>query len=165
MNTVTPPDVHVKDTGTPRGRGVFASRAFRARELVEIAPVVVVPHPVVTTIRALKAPGTTVFQETPSTKLEVKFVREFKLLVFAWDKLAHVPGASALALGYGSLYNSANPANLQFEADPAEMAIRFSAVRDIEANEELTINYNASGGGAEWKDQNWFVRMDITPEP
>ena len=164
MNRVTPPDVYIKDTGTAKGRGVFASRAFRAGETVEVAPVVVVPHAMITTM-TLKAPGTTVLQQSPSTRVEVRFVREFRLLVFAWDKLANARGTSALALGYGSLYNSADPANLRFEADPAEMTLRFIATRDTQANEELTINYNAIGGGAEWKDQNWFVRMGITPEP
>jgi len=166
MSKVIPPDVYVKDTGMPKGRGVFASRRFHANEIVEISPVVVVPHPIATTTTSrLKAPGITMFRPNPSVKVEIKFVKEFGVLMFAWDRLARIPDTSALALGYGSLYNSANPANMRFEADPAELTLRFIAAREIQADEELTINYNALGGGAESKDQNWFVRMNITPEP
>ena len=166
MSKVIPPDVYVKDTGTSKGRGVFACRRFQANEIVEIAPVVVIPHPIATTRTAmpLKAPGSTTFQPNPSVKVEIKFAREFSVLLFAWDRLAKVPDTSALALGYGSLYNSANPANVRFEADPAELVLRFIAAREIQPDEELTINYSAGDGGAESKDQNWFVRMNITPE-
>lgn len=165
MNKITPPDVYVADTGTTKGRGVFASRAFRAGEIVEVAPVVVIPRPSITTTRVLRAPGATTLQETPLEKVEVKFVQEFRVLLFAWDRLASVPGTDALALGYGSLYNSASPANLRYQADPAETALYFIAERDIREHEEMTINYNAIGGGAEWKDQNWFVRMGVAPIP
>ena len=33
--------LYVKHTGTPRGRGVYASRSFLKGEVVEIAPVIV----------------------------------------------------------------------------------------------------------------------------
>lgn len=156
MTKITPADVYVTHTGTAKGRGVFASRAFRAGEIVEVAPVVVIPKPTTSTTRDVKTPR---IIETRGT------VTEFDVLLFAWDQLAGVAGTAALALGYGSLYNSANPANLRYEAVPAETALRFTAVRDIEGNEELTINYNAIGGGAEWVDQNWFQRKGIPPVP
>jgi hypothetical protein len=152
---VVPPAVYVADTGTAKGRGVFAARSFAAGEVVEIAPVVIVAAPVTTT--TVRPP--------PNVKVDVRFVREFKVLVFSWAHLAKVPNTCALALGYGSLYNSANPANMRYEADASESIIRFIAVRDIRADEELTINYNAEGGGAEWKDQNWFTHMEVTALP
>ncbi len=37
------------------------------------------------------------------------------------------------------------------------------ATRDIAAGEELTVNYNAHGGGAEWSDNAWFERMGVEP--
>jgi hypothetical protein len=86
-----------------------------------------------------------------------------KTLVFDWAVLAGVPGTHALALGYGSMYNSDNPANLRYEADRQRLLLRFVAVRDIAEGEELTVNYNAIGGGATWHDNNWFDRMKIKP--
>jgi hypothetical protein len=96
----------------------------------------------------------------PYVKVVVEFVREFQVLVFHWSRLANVPGTRALALGYGSLYNSANPSNLRYEADSSQQTLRFIANRDISADEELTINYDGDGS-AEWQDHNWFVENSI----
>lgn len=40
-----PPSVYVKDTGTSKGRGVFAARAFKDKEVIEICPVVLIRMP------------------------------------------------------------------------------------------------------------------------
>jgi hypothetical protein len=100
----------------------------------------------------------------PYVKVVVEFVQEFQLLVFHWSRLANVPGTRALALGYGSLYNSANPSNMRFEADASQLALRFIANQDIDVDEELTINYDGEGG-AEWQDHNWFVENRIEFQP
>lgn len=133
------PGVYIKDTGTPKGRGVFASRSFKDGEIVEVCPVIILRGP---------------FMELPE---------ELKKIVFDWGVLANMPGTNALALGYGSMYNHNNPANMRYTASQAEHLLRFIAVRDIIPNEELTVNYNATGGGAEWGDDNWFVRMKVDP--
>jgi SET domain-containing protein len=132
-----PPSVYVKDTGTAKGRGAFALRDFTAGEVIEVCPVVI-------------------YQVTSAPLPE-----ELKKLVFDWGVLAGVPGTGALALGYGSMYNHDNPANMRYEADSANLALRFTAVRDIKVDEELTVNYNAIGGGAEWHNDNWFERMKV----
>ena len=41
MNTIHPADVYVKDTGTIKGRGVFALRDFAEGEVVEQCPVII----------------------------------------------------------------------------------------------------------------------------
>ena len=81
--------------------------------------------------------------------------------VFDWETLAGVVGAHALALGFGCMYNHHNPANLRYVADARESHMKFIAVRDIAAGEELTINYNAEGGAPTCDDNNWFERHDI----
>ena len=131
--------VELRDTGTPKGRGVFALQAFREGEVIEVSPVVIF--------------------ETPSEALP----EAIDSLVFDWGVLANKPGTDALALGYGSLYNDDNPANMRYEAIPSEAVLRFIAVRDIKADEELTINYSARGGGATWHDDNWFDGKKVTP--
>jgi len=147
---IHPPDVYVADTGTRKGRGVFAARAFRAGEVVETSPVIVMPNP-----KSLVG---------PPPQIKVDFRRGMKVLLFNWSGLAKASGR-ALALGYGSLYNSANPANLRYEAVPDLPALRFIAHRDIAADEELTINYSAAGGGVESPDYHWFTEMEIEPIP
>ena len=134
--TILSTRIELRDTGSPKGRGVFALHAFREGEVVEICPVVIF--------------------ETPSQALPEVIDR----LMFDWGVLANRPGTDALALGFGSLYNDDNPANMRYEAIPSESVLRFIAVRDIKADEELTINYSARGGGASWHDDNWFDREE-----
>src|SRR5262249_11593788 len=88
---------------------------------------------------------------------------ELQRVVFNWGVLAKTEDAHACALGYGSIYNHDNPANMRYEADPKRLTLKYIAVRSIKAGEELTINYNAIGGGASWHDDNWFERMNIQP--
>ena len=136
---LSPPTVCIKDTGTSKGLGVFAERDYKAGEVVEVCPVLVIEAP---------------FSSLPGV---------VKTRVFNWDVLAQVPGTQALALGYGSLYNHDNPANMRYEGDGEHSLLRFISVRDIYEGNELTVNYNAYGGGVEWHDDNWFERMNIKP--
>ena len=53
----------------------------------------------------------------------------------------------ALALGYGSLYNHSYQPNARYDDQPAG-AMTFTALRDIRAGEEITINYNNLGPSA-----------------
>jgi SET domain-containing protein len=140
MTTPIPfPSLCIEDTGTPKGKGVFARKKFRKGEVVETAPVLVL-------------------------KVEHDTLPELlKSYVFDWATLAGVPRAQGLALGYGSMYNHANPANLRYVADGRESLMRYVAVRTIQIGEELTINYNAKGGVHESDDDNWFERMGIEP--
>jgi SET domain-containing protein len=134
---LNPPNVYVKDTGTARGRGVFAARAFGPGEVVEVCPVVLF-------------------------RKEYKVLhRELKTIVFHWEVPEGEAATQALALGYGSLYNHANPSNLRYETDNETLLMRFIAVREIGAGEELTINYNADGGAPVSEDEWWFEEKGI----
>jgi hypothetical protein len=99
-----------------KGRGVFAARAFARGEVVEAAPVLVLPpHE----------------QEAIDETVLAAYV-------FAWgDTLA-------IALGFGSLYNHSWSPNLEYLKRFAEGIIEFVAIRDIAPGEELTTNYSAS---------------------
>ena len=129
----------IKDTGTAKGRGVFALRAIGAGEVVEVCPAIIVRKP-----KAMLPP-------------------RLRAYVFSWTSLGGQPGLVAIALGYGSMYNHANPANMRYEAMIESGCMRFIASRDIAADEELTINYNnASGDNRSVKDA-WFEAHGITP--
>lgn len=131
-------ELYLMHTSTEKGHGVFAARPFIAGEVVEECPVIVLDAG---------------FEGLPE---------QLQTRVFAWGVLADTHASDALALGFGSMYNHANPANLRYEANAAEELLRFVAVRDIAADEELTINYNARGGGHTCEDDNWFERMGVT---
>lgn len=132
-----PPHVYVKNTGTPKGLGVFAGRAFAAGEAVEECPVLLFKKP-----------------------YEVLH-KELKNYVFHWPVPEGAAATQALALGYGSLYNHANPSNMRYETDVETRVMRLVAVRDITEGEELTINYNADGGAPESEDEWWFEEKGI----
>src|ERR1051325_1250287 len=97
------PRVYVKHTGTPKGRGVFAAGHFRAGELVEVCPVILFKKP-----------------------YEVLH-KELKTVVFHWPVPEGAAARQALALGYGSLYNHANPSNLRYETDRDSLLLRYIA--------------------------------------
>lgn len=59
--------------------------------------------------------------------------------VFSWDDRT---GSMALAIGRVSLLNHSYEPNLAAEKRIASRIIRFTALRDIEPGEELTINYH-----------------------
>jgi SET domain-containing protein len=125
------------DTGTDKGRGVFAARAFSAGEVVEECPVVLLRK----TYEALH--------------------KELKTISFHWETPEGSGATQALALGYGCLYNHANPANMRYETDGEALVLRLVAVRDIRPDEELTINYNADGGANVSEDEWWFEEKGI----
>jgi hypothetical protein len=131
--------VYIKDTQTMKGWGVFAKRPFAAGEVVERSRVIVLT--------------------TPHSSLPIELQR----LVFDWGRLTNLGAAPAIATGYASLYNHANPANMEYKADTDTQQLVFRTVRAVDVNDELTINYSALGGGATWHDENWFERHKVVP--
>lgn len=129
----------VKDTGSVKGRGVFAIRPISSGEIIEICPVVLVHAD---------------WDKIPD---------EVKHIVFDWGYLTKGPPASCIALGWGSMYNHDNPANVRYSADLASLSIVFSAACDIDHGEELTVNYNETGGGIHSSEDVWFHDTGITP--
>jgi hypothetical protein len=141
MNSALMRSMIIRNTGTAKGRGVYAGRSFAAGELVEEAPVIIL-----------------------RTTLYIHLPIELKRLVFDWGNLSgDGDGATAIALGYGSIYNSANPANMRYEASVKHETLRFIAVRDIAEGEEFTVNYSGVNGAAESETNKWFDDLDIKP--
>jgi hypothetical protein len=81
-------------------------------------------------------------------------------VVYNWGKLAKTEPCIALALGQGSLYNHANPANMMYQADIETQTLNYFAARDIVDGEELSVNYN-SGGQPEYENNTWFDNKGI----
>lgn len=130
---------YLKDTGTAKGIGVFASREIAEGEVVEVALVILLEGR---------------FSELPP---------QLKHSVFSWSALGG-PSRHAICLGYGGIYNHANPANLEY-AMAGERAMKFTAARAIRADEELTVNYNHTNGGAVSDRDVWFEGKGLKPIP
>lgn len=130
---------YLAPAGTAKGTGVFASRAIEAGEVVEVAPVIRL--------------------RSDFELMEI----ELKRRVFDWERLASAEGTSALALGYGSMYNHADPANMRYSSAYDGDAIRFVAARAIARDEELTINYNGLGGEPHSTEEIWFEMCGVVP--
>ena len=138
MKDIFPVEAVVKDTESLKGRGVFATKAFIAGELVETCPVIVLYQPF-----ELLAP-------------------KIQKVVYNWGSLAKTGKCAALVLGYGSLYNHNNPANMRYAADVENEALNYFAVSDIAAGEELTVNYNNTNGQPVSDSDVWFDSRGVT---
>lgn len=97
-----------------KGRGVFTTRPIARGALIEQAPVVVIP-------------------EGQWEKFEKTILFHY---YFSWGR------DSALALGFGSLYNHSYQPNAKFVRRFKEEIMEFVALREIAAEEEILINYN-----------------------
>ena len=110
--------VHVAAT-KKMGRGVFTSRAIAAGTLIELAPVVVM-------------------SAGDRLLLDKTLLHDY---IFEWGK---EKDQCAMALGLVSVYNHSYRANCQYGMYYKKASISIIAVRDIEADEELFINYNGT---------------------
>jgi SET domain-containing protein len=102
-----------------KGRGVVATAAIAAGEIVETSPVLPLA------LKDSECPG----------------LNDYSL---AWgeDVPGFEPGKEcAVGLGYLSLYNHAAAPNVTFDHRYADNEIAVQALRDIAAGEELTIDY------------------------
>ncbi len=96
------------------GRGVFTAQPIPQDTTIELAPVIL-----------LDAADTALIHDS---RLHDYY--------FLWGE-----EGSAIALGYGSLYNHSSQPNADFEMEFEDELIRFFAARDIEAGEEILICY------------------------
>jgi len=108
-----------------RGRGVVAAAQIHKGDLVERSPVLIIPA-----------------SDRAATDATVVFT-----YVFMWEHntveedLYRHQGRAAIALGYTSLLNHSYTPNCKFVRHIDELIIDLIALRDIEAGEELTIDY------------------------
>jgi uncharacterized protein len=108
--------IYVEKTGTAL-RGVFAGKRFDPGELIEVAPVIVLPVALVS--------------------------KTLVAVTYSWDEGSEQARTRAIALGYGSLYNRGKPGNLVYRVDGPGRVIRYFARIVVAAGEELTINYDS----------------------
>ena len=116
-------------TALRKGRGCFARRAILAGEIIERAPAIVLP---------------------PDGPIAAQ-VTELDAYAFDWPSAG--PGACAIVLGYGSLYNHSYTPNAVYVRDHEHAELTVVALRDIAAGEEVVFNYNRIPDD---RDPVWF---------
>lgn len=115
-----------------KGRGVFTTRDITQGEIIEVCPIIELPE-----------------EDTPHID-----VTKLYNYYFNWgEKLNKV----AIALGYGSLYNHSYKPNAIYEKDFNRNLLVFRSLSDIQAGEEITVNYN---GTPTDKRPLWFTPSD-----
>lgn len=100
-----------------KGRGVFTSRIIPAETIIEIAPVIVMGA-------------------NDRAQLDKTLLHDY---IFEWGKNKD---QCAMALGYVPIYNHSSKSNCEYFMDFEDNTIMIKTVREIEASEELTINYH-----------------------
>lgn len=111
-----------------KGRGVFTQVAIPADTVIEIAPVIVMPA-------------------SDRPHLDKTLLHDY---IFEWG---YQRQHCAMALGFVPIYNHSYSSNCEYFMDFDDDIMLVKTVRAIEAEEELTINYNG-----DWDDQKkvWF---------
>jgi SET domain-containing protein len=99
-----------------KGRGVFATKAIKKGEIVEVAPAV------------------------PMAKKDVPEGDPPDGYVLDWDEKNN-KRRYALVLGYIMLYNHSDTPNMSMDCDLREKTYTATAIRNIKAGDELTWDY------------------------
>jgi uncharacterized protein len=118
------PQVYI-DVVAGKGRGVFTRRAILEGTIVETAHVIVM-------------------SETDRTLIDQTLLHDY---IFEWQP--NGANMCCMALGNIPLYNHSYSANCEHAMDYSNGTMLITAVRNIAAGEELTINYNGDWNNAE----------------
>ena len=116
------------DKSDERGRGVFTKQSIMANTVIEISPVIV-----------MSAEERRLIDQT--------LLHDY---IFEWGPDSK---RCCMALGYVPVYNHSYESNCEYEMDFAKQVIKIKTVRNIEAGEELFINYNGDWNNAK---KIWF---------
>lgn len=120
------PGLYIMET-EEKGRGVFTSIPILKGDIIESAPVIVM-------------------DDKDRNDIHKTVLHDY---YFLWEEgLEEGEYHAAIALGYGSLYNHSKTPNAEFVPVFDEKVIEFIAVRDIEAGEEILIEYDEGGNSS-----------------
>ena len=116
------------DATEKMGRGVFTKKDIAADTVIEISPVIVMPH-------------------TDRLLLDKTLLHDY---IFEWGE---AKDKCCMALGLVPIYNHSYQSNCEYFMNFDEHTIFIKTVRLIKKGEELTINYNG-----DWNDaaKVWF---------
>ena len=121
------PELYIDKT-EDRGRGVFTKQSIPLNTIIEISPVIVM-------------------SSEERKLLDQTLLHDY---IFEWGSDSK---QCCMALGYVPVYNHSYESNCEYEMDFGNQVIKIKTVRNIEAGEELFINYNG-----DWNNSKkiWF---------
>ena len=111
-------------------RGVFCATSIPEGSIIEICPVL----------------------KLPPEDMELLKKTTLYNYYFIWEEDEKSGG---IALGYGSIYNHSYQPNARYLVDFEALTLEIFAIRDIEAGEEITFNYN---GDPDDQSKVWFEK-------
>lgn len=113
-----------------KGNGVYTGQALPAGTVVEVSPVIVMTA-------------------DERTLLDQTLLHDY---IFEWGADGEEL-MCCMAQGYLSVYNHSPQSNCEYFMDYEQKTIMVKTMRDVAANEELTVNYNGN-----WNDDKpvWF---------
>ena len=125
---MTQPDIYIGITEN-KGRGIFTNDPIPADTVIETAPVIVM-------------------SDDDRQLLDKTLLHDY---IFEW--MAGDIKQCCMALGWVPIYNHSYSSNCEYFMSYEDDTIIIKTARDIEAGEELTINYNG-----DWSDAApvWF---------
>ena len=117
------------DKSDEKGRGVFTKAPIAANTIIETSPVIVM-------------------SAEERKLLDQTLLHDY---IFEWG-----PGNDqcCMALGYVAVYNHSYSSNCEYEMLFDEAIIKIKTIRNVEAGEELFINYNGDWNNAK---PVWFA--------
>jgi hypothetical protein len=140
---ITPPtkiylaDSHIENAG----RGVFAAANVAEGEVIETCPILEVPA-------------------GDYDHLKATHMRNY---YFMWSQEDDTEKQAVICLGFGSLYNHSYEPNATYKKNFDEKTISFVALKAIQPDEEITVNYNY--GNPDDKSKLWIEDVPEAEEP
>jgi SET domain-containing protein len=128
MNNLT----QIKYISPKKGRGLFAKKDIRKCKIIDVSPVILIPNKDYELIDKTIVSNYCFMWENPKYQSEYKMVIAMSICQF--------------------MNHSYNP-NVRYEYNYKNDTIKFRAIRNIYAGEELTVNYN---GKIDDKSPVWF---------
>ena len=121
------PTLYIDNTGE-MGRGVFTKQSIPANTIIEISPVLVM-------------------SAEERNLLDQTLLHDY---IFEWGTGSD---QCCMALGYVGMYNHSYKSNCEYEMNFEKAIIKIKTIRNIQAGEELYINYNG-----DWNNPKpvWF---------
>lgn len=85
-----------------------------------------------------------IIEDCPTLVLQADILNKYPInhYYFNWNNEQAGERMGALAFGYGSIYNHSYQPNAKYQQLYDEKIIRFTALKDIEIGDEITVNYN-----------------------
>lgn len=128
--------IEVKFISKKKGRGAFAKKNIKKGTIIDIAPVILLAN-------------------TDYEQIQDTILYEY---CYVWADPKHMPEfENAITMSISQFINHSFSPNVKYLYDYDDKAIEFSAIKNIQKGEEITMNYN---GIPENKTPVWFKVVD-----